>query len=222
MAVQPYFTPDVFEFLTRLKRNNRREWFLKNKARYEQVIKEPCVRFVLDAAVPLHRISPQLRSDPKASLFRIYRDIRFSNDKRPYKTHIGMQFTHGAGGKDVHAPGYYLHMEPGGCFVCGGIWQPERLALLKIREAVASKPDEWKRITRGLTLSDEDKLSRPPKGFPCEHPMIDDLKRKSFIALIDLSEEQICSKKFMDDFAKSTKKMAPLVEFLAKALGTKW
>jgi len=217
---QAYFTSDLFDFLTRLKRNNRREWFLKNKPRYEQLIKEPCIRFVCDAAEPLQSISPHLRSDPKSSMFRIYRDVRFSNDKRPYKTHIGMQFS--AGAKDVHAPGYYLHLEPGGCFVCGGIWQPERIPLLKIREAIVAKPDTWKKATRGLALSDEDKLSRPPRGFPCEHPLMDDLKRKSFIALIDMTEGQICGPRFMNDFAKATKKMAPVVEFLAKALEVKW
>jgi len=217
---QAYFPSDLFDFLTRLKRNNPREWFLKNKPRYEQLIKEPCIRFVCDAAEPLQSISPHLRSDPKSLMFRIYRDVRFSNDKRPYKTHIGMQFS--AGAKDVHAPGYYLHLEPGGCFVCGGIWQPERIPLLKIREAIVAKPEAWKKATRGLALSDEDKLSRPPRGFPCEHPLMDDLKRKSFIALIDLTEGQICGPRFMNDFAKATKKMAPVVEFLAKALEVKW
>ena len=222
MPSKSYFTPEVFEFLVRLKRNNRREWFLKNKAKYEQVIKEPCVRFVCDAALPLHEISSNLRSDPKSSLFRIYRDIRFSNDKRPYKTHVGMQFSLSTGSKDVHAPGYYLHLEPGGCFVCGGIWQPDRIPLLRIREAIVAKPEEWKKVTKGLVLSDEDKLSRPPKGFPGEHPLVNDLKRKSFIALIDLSEGQICGPKFMNEFTKASKKMAPLVEFLAKAVEVKW
>jgi len=220
MSSQPLFTPEVFDFLTRLKRNNRREWFQKNKERYETVIKEPCVRFVLDAAEPLHALSSQLRCDPKSSLFRIYRDVRFSSDKRPYKTHVGMHFS--AGPKDAHAPGFYLHLEPSGCFVCGGIWQPERLALLKIREAIATKSDAWKTAVRGLTLSDEDKLSRPPRGFPCEHPMIEDLKRKSFIAVIDLSEEQICGQRFLKEFAKATQKISPLVAFLAGALGMKW
>jgi len=222
MSSQPYFTAELFDFLVRLKRNNRREWFLKNKARYETVIKEPSIRFVCDAAGPLQEISDYLRSDPKSSLFRIYRDIRFSNDKRPYKTHVGMQFGLSSGSKDVHAPGYYLHLEPGGCFVCGGIWQPDRLALLKIREEIIARPEEWKKVTRGLTLSDEDKLSRPPKGFGREHPLMDDLKRKSIIALIDLNERQICGKGFMADFTKSTRKMAPLVEFLSKAMGMKW
>ncbi|HVZ15788.1 MAG TPA: DUF2461 domain-containing protein [Terriglobales bacterium] len=220
MPSQPYFSPELFDFLTRLKRNNRREWFLKNKVKYEQAIKEPCIRFVIDAAMPLHDISPHLRSDPKSSLFRIYRDVRFSNDKRPYKTHVGIQFT--AGAKDVHAPGYYLHLEPGGCFVCGGIWRPERIPLLKIREAIVARPDDWKKATRGLTLSDEDKLSRPPRGFPCEHPHAEDLKLKSYIALIDLSPDQICGPRFMSDFTKATKKLSPVVEFLAHALETKW
>ncbi len=222
MSSQAYFTPEVFEFLKRLKKNNRREWFQKNKAQYESVIKEACIRFVCDAAEPLHGISPYLRCDPKGSLFRIYRDIRFSNDKRPYKTHIGMQFNLSNGKKDVHAPGYYLHLEPGQCFVCGGIWQPERLSLLRIREAIAGKPDAWKKVTRGLTLSDEDKLSRPPRGFAADHPLMEDLKRKSFIALIDLTDDEICSRDFMKQFSAATKKMAPLVEFLTVALEMKW
>lgn len=133
-----------------------------------------------------------------------------------------MQFNLSGGKKDVHAPGYYLHLEPGGCFVCGGIWQPERLALLKIREAIVAKPDAWKKVTRGLTLSDEDKLSRPPRGFPGDHPLMEDLKRKSYIALIDLGEEQICASRFMKDFSKAAQKMSPMVSFLAGALGMKW
>ena len=220
MPAQPYFTPELFDFLTRLKRNNRREWFQKNKERYDATIKEPSVRFVLGAAEPLQAISSHLRCDPKSSLFRIYRDVRFSNDKRPYKTHVGMHFS--AGAKDAHAPGFYLHLEPGGCFVCGGIWQPARLPLLKIREAVAGKPEAWKKAVRGLTLSDEDKLSRPPRGFACDHPLIEDLKRKSFIALIDLTEDQICGPRFISDFSKAARKMEPLLAFLAGALGMKW
>jgi len=220
MSSQPYFTSELFDFLTRLKRNNRREWFQKNKAKYETVIKEPSVRFVLDAAEPLHGISPHLRCDPKSSLFRIYRDVRFSNDKRPYKTHIGIRFS--VGSKDAHAPGFYLHLEPGGCFVCAGIWQPDRIPLLKIREAIVSRSDDWKKVTRGLTLSDEDKLSRPPRGFPCDHPMVEDLKRKSYIALIDLREDEICGARFMKEFTAAAKKMTPLVAFLAATMEMKW
>jgi len=222
MASQPYFTSEAFDFLRRLKRNNRREWFLKNKEQYERAIKEPSIRFVCDAAETMHDISPYLLSDPKSSLFRIYRDIRFSNDKRPYKTHVGMQFGHGGGGKDVHAPGYYLQLEPGECFVCGGIWRPDRIGLMKIREKIVSQPDLWAKVTRGLTLSDEDKLSRPPRGFPSEHRHLEDLKRKSIFALIDLSEQQVCGARFMGEFEKSVGKMAPLVEFLARAMEMKW
>ena len=220
MSSQPYFSADLFDFLTRLKRNNRREWFQKNKEKYEAVIKEPSVRFVLDAAEPLHSISSHLRCDPKSSLFRIYRDVRFSNDKRPYKTHIGIHFS--AGAKDAHAPGFYLHLEPGGCFVCAGIWQPDRIPLLKIREAIMARSDDWKKATRGLTLSEEDKLSRPPRGFPCDHPLLEDLKRKSFIALIDLSEDQICGPRFMKEFTACAKRLTPVVTFLAAALEIKW
>ena len=103
----PYFNSEFFDFLKQLKRNNRREWFAKNKARFESVVRDPCLRFITEAAEPLHTISAQIVADPRpngGSLFRIYRDIRFSENKQPYKTHIGIQFRHAAEKKDVHAP----------------------------------------------------------------------------------------------------------------------
>ena len=117
-----YFTPELFQFLTRLKRNNNRDWFNAHKEEYIQCALEPAVRFITDFAGPLYEVAPYLVADPRVSrgsLFRIYRDTRFSPDKRPYKTHVAMRFSHR--GKDVHSPGFYLHLEPGGCFAAAGL-----------------------------------------------------------------------------------------------------
>lgn len=130
-----YFTPASFKFLKDLKRNNNREWFEKNKPRYEAQLKQPCLHFITDLAAPLQKISREYVASPKpvgGSLFRIYRDARFSADKSPYKTHAGMSFFHGvakatarAGASNgmmgrLDAPVFYLHLEPGGCFIGGG------------------------------------------------------------------------------------------------------
>jgi uncharacterized protein (TIGR02453 family) len=216
-----YFSPDLFEFLVKLKRNNRREWFQKNKATYELLIKEPSIRFISDFAQHLHEISPHLVADPRNSMFRIYRDIRFSADKKPYKTHVALQFNHRGNGKNVHAPGYYLHIEPGRCLMGAGSWHPDGPSLLKIREAIVARGDDWKKATKGWELAGES-LSRPPRGFPNDHPLIEDLKRKDFLFVMDLSEKQICSPKFMGEFVSGCGKMAPLVAFLSKALSLKW
>jgi uncharacterized protein (TIGR02453 family) len=212
-----YFNPEFFEFLQQLKRNNRREWFAKNKSRFESVVRNPCLRFITEAAEPLH-------DDPRpngGSLFRIYRDIRFSENKQPYKTHVGIQFRHAAEKKDVHAPGFYFHLEPGQYFVAAGSWRPESKQLNSIRQAIVAKPERWKKATSKLTL-DGEVLSRPPRGFAADHPLIGDLKRKDFIALVEFSEAQVCGPKFMKDFTKACGQISPLVEFLSQALGFRY
>src|SRR5438067_3396727 len=121
-----YFDKGLFAFLTELKTHNDRAWFTKNKDRFEQDIKEPFLDFISDAGPQLRKISRSIVADPRpvgGSLFRIYRDVRFSKDKSPYKTHAGAHFQ--SGGKGVHGPGYYLHLEPGECFIGGGMWMPE-------------------------------------------------------------------------------------------------
>jgi uncharacterized protein (TIGR02453 family) len=220
----PYFNSEFFDFLKRLKRNNRREWFAKNKERYESVVRDPCLRFITEAAEPLHAISAQIVADPRphgGSLFRIYRDMRFSENKQPYKTHIGIQFRHAAEKKDVHAPSFYFHMEPGQCFLAGGSWRPESKVLNRIRQQMMVKPGQWTKATSKLTL-DGEVLSRPPRGFAADHPLIEDLKRKDFIALVEFSEKQVCGPKFMKDFTKACQQISPLVEFLSQALGFRY
>src|ERR1700761_3768547 len=151
----PYFTPELFEFLKQLKRNNRREWFAKHKPRFESIVRDPCLRFITEAAEPLHAISSYIVADPRphgGSLFRIYRDIRFSENKQPYKTHIGIQFRHSAEKKDVHAPSFYFHLEPGQCFLAAGSWRPESRVLNRIRQAMVARAEQWKKATAKLTL----------------------------------------------------------------------
>lgn len=216
-----YFTPEVFQFLVQLKRNNKREWFLKNKARYEEVVRQPCLRFVTDLQFRMREISPWIKVDPKphgGSMMRIYRDIRFSPNKSPYKTNLGMHFSHAGSKEDIHGAGFYLHIAPGECFLAGGSWHPDPRSLAKIRDAVAWKRAEWKKATRKLELGGE-VLSRPPRGYPANHPMIEDLKRKDFIASVEFSDKQVCGEKFMTDVVGGCRTLAPLVGFLSKAVG---
>jgi len=131
--------PELFRFLKDLKGHNDREWFQANKARYETEARNPVLQLIGGFEGPLAAISRHFNADPRpmgGSLFRIYRDTRFSKDKTPYKTHLGVNFRHraeGAGG--VHGPGFYLHLEPGECFAGGGLWHPDPEALFKVSRA---------------------------------------------------------------------------------------
>jgi len=223
MADSVFFQPELFDFLRQLKRHNDREWFAKNKTRYEQVVRDPALRFIAEFQSPLSRISLHFVADPRptrGSLFRIYRDTRFAADKRPFKTHVGMHFLH-ADGKDVHAPLFYLHFEPENCFAAAGVWHPDNRTLTKIRAAIVQQPAQWAKVARKLEL-EGDSLARPPRGYDPKHPFIEDLKRKDFIASVALSDEQVCSRRSMRDFAAACRSMAPLVEFTTKALGLKY
>jgi len=215
-----YFTPDLFRFLARLKRNNDRDWFIAHKDQYEACAHQPALRFITDFAGPLHQISPFLVADPRTlrgSLFRIYRDTRFSADKRPYKTHLAMRFSHR--GKDVHSPGLYLHLEPGGCFAASGLWHPEPPTLLKVRNAIVTHAQEWRAVRKLLNWDDAGKLSRPPRGFPCDHEFVEDLKLRDMGTAIEFTNAQVCSPRFMATFAAACRKMSPLAAFLSGALG---
>jgi uncharacterized protein (TIGR02453 family) len=223
MADTGFFNPEVFVFLRQLKRHNDREWFAKNKARYQTSIVEPALSFISGFAPYLGRISPHFVADARptrGSLFRIYRDTRFSPDGPPFKTHVGVHFSH-VSGKDAHAPVFYLHLEPDGCFVAAGIWHPDNRALTKVRTAIARDTAQWAKVRKKLTL-EGDRLSRPPRGFDAGHPFIDDLKMKDFVTSVPLSEEQICSDRLMRDFVAACREMSPLVEFTTKALGLKF
>jgi len=226
MPKKTHFDRDFFDFLKELKENNTREWFQANKERYRSVVQDPLLRFISDFSEPLHGISPEFVADPRpsgGSMFRIYRDVRFSKDKSPYKTHASAQFRHRTG-RDAHAPAFYLHLEPGNVFVGAGSWHPGRDALENIRNAIAENPEEWRSVLEdeGFSRRHElvgDSLKRPPRGFDPEHPEIDELKRKDFISVENFSQTEACSAGFIDMVAGSFEVASPLVKFLTEAVG---
>ena len=225
MANNGHFSPELFKFLKELRSNNNRDWFAANKQRYESVVRDPFLRFIADFGPRLHGISSSFVADPRpsgGSLFRIYRDIRFSEDKSPYKTHIAAQFRHVDAGKDVHTPGFYLHVEPGGCFVAAGLWHPDAPTLTKIRTAIVERPSEWKAVRRGKLKVEGERLSRPPRGFDPEHEFIEDLKLKDFVNSQSFTDKQVSSPGFLVDFAAGCKATTPLMKFLTKALDLEW
>ena len=225
----PWFTPRTLAFLVELAANNDREWFLANKSRYLADARDPALAFIADFARPLRRISPHFRADPRVSggsLFRIYRDTRFSRDKSPYKTHIGIQFRHEAG-RDAHAPGFYLHIEPGNCFAGAGVWRPAGPALRRIREGIDEDGPGWKRASRGRRFRESFELAgnslvRAPRGFSMDHPLIEDLRRKDFIAVAPLTEDDIVSASLVEEFARLCAAAQPLQRWLCGALGVPW
>ena len=225
MPAQRHFEPVLFEFLRDLAANNRREWFKEHRERYEESVREPAQQFISDFGPRLRRISPHFQADPRpvgGSLFRIHRDVRFSRDKSPYKTHTGIQFRHRAG-KDAHAPGFYLHLEPENVFLGAGSWRPNGPSLLKIRKRIAEKPAAWQKVmdARGMAEGmdlEGDSLKRPPRGFDGDHRFIGDIKRKDFIAVARLSEDEALKPEFQSICADYYGDAAPLVHFLCAAL----
>ena len=224
------FPKDFFAFLRELKAHNERPWFEANKQRFRDSVQAPMSAFIAAMAPRLSKISKSFVADPRpngGSMFRIYRDIRFSKDKRPYKEHAACHFRHGAG-KDVHAPGFYMHFAPNEVFFGGGMWMPPPDALAKIREAIAKKQAAWKAVkndrafARAFDGVEGEALSRPPRGFDPEHPMIEDIKRKSFFAMHESSVRAAGSPKFVNEVTEAFAAAAPLMKFLCAAQGVKF
>lgn len=221
-----FFTDETFAFLKDLRRNNDREWFKANRNRYDTHVKEAAIRFILAFEPELHRISPHYRADPRpvgGSLFRIHRDTRFSRDKEPYKTHTGIRFPHGTD-RDVHVPGFYLHIEPGGTFAAVGIWHPDGESLKKIRDAIVEEPKAWQqardaRMLRKRFTFEGDSLTRPPRGYAADHPFIADIKCKDFIGVHPLEDQAVQKADFVREFAAICKDGSPLVRWLCGAVG---
>ena len=224
-----FISPKLFQFMGELKANNTRDWFTENKPRYEEHVKEPLLAFITAFAHPLAKISKKFTAAPRGvggSLFRIYRDTRFSKDKTPYKTHAGVHFKH-ANAKSVHAPGFYLHLEPTEVFCGVGIWHPDTATANLIRQAIADDPAAWKKASRGAKFAKAfelggESLKRPPRGFDPEHAFIDDLKRKEFIASTRFTRKQACAPDFLDRFADACRTAAPFVAFLTRAVNQPW
>ncbi|OHB71107.1 MAG: TIGR02453 family protein [Planctomycetes bacterium RBG_13_63_9] len=219
------FDPTIIQFLEELADNNNRPWFQENKGRYEREVLEPCLAFIRAFGPRLKRISPFfVASDRRigGSLMRVYRDTRFSKDKQPYKTNVGIQFRHEFG-RDVHAPGFYVHVAPDECFLGVGLWRPDRTSLGQIRQAIVDEDDRWRRASSGRRFREYfelvgDSLKRAPRGFPADHPLVEDLKRTDFIGLCELSEQDVLGKGLLDRTAKSFAASRPFMQFLCEAL----
>jgi uncharacterized protein (TIGR02453 family) len=220
-----YFTKQTFAFLSALAENNNREWFEAHKQEYEDFVRTPALDFISDIAEEMPAISAHFRALPKkvgGSLMRVQRDTRFSRIKTPYKTNIGIHFRHEVG-KDVHAPGYYVHIEPGACFVGVGLWHPDADALFKIREGIVKNAVAWvaarddKDFRKHFTL-EGDTLANAPRGFAKDHPLVEDLKFKDFIALATISDANMISKNLRPQVVDLFKQAAPYMRFLCEAL----
>jgi uncharacterized protein (TIGR02453 family) len=220
-----YFSRETFRFLKDLAENNNRDWFKDNQSRYDRYIKEPAQRFILAVGERLPEISPHLRADPRpvgGSLFRIHRDVRFSRDKSPYKTATGIQFRH-AQGRDAHAPGLYLHIEPRECFVGVGSWRPAGPALRAIRNQILEEPDGWRSardheaFQARFELSGE-RLKRGPRGVDPEHPLIEDLKWKDFVGFAPVPQSFVTGEEVVEEFLEMAAAARPYMAFLCRAL----
>jgi uncharacterized protein (TIGR02453 family) len=219
------FEPTIFQFLEELADHNNRPWFQENKWRYERDVLPPCLAFIRDFQPRLKKISPFfVASDRRVggSLMRVYRDTRFSQDRTPYKTNAGIQFRHEFG-RDVHAPGFYVHIAPGECFLAIGVWRPDRQSLDQIRQAIVDRPQRWRRARDNRTFCqyfemDGNKLKSAPRGFPADHPLIEDLKWTDFVGLHNLSEKDVLEESFPDRVATAFAASRPFMRFLCEAL----
>ena len=220
------FGPDTLRFLSELEANNNREWFAENKARYENDVLDVALHFIQAMHAPLGEFAPHFVALPTrvgGSLMRVYRDTRFSKNKLPYKTNIGIQFRH-EDAKDVHAPGYYVHIEADDVFLGAGMWRPASEPIRQIRERISARPQEWKRAIGGAGFRrhyklEGESLTRPPRGFDKEHECIDDLKRKSFIAVKPLDPGVVGNARFLKRVETSFRAADPLMRFLCKSVG---
>lgn len=212
-----------------MSRNNNKTWWDRNKERYIEVVREPALDFIQDFGPRLTRISPHFTADARTvggSLMRPHRDTRFSKDKTPYKTNVGIQFRHDAG-KDIHAPGFYLHLEPDACFAGVGMWHPETPVARRIRQAINDDPSGWKQATKGKAFTntwsieqDEDEtLKKVPREFDQDHPYANDLRMKSFVAGARVSDQLVASTGFDTRLIAMFSKSAEFTAFICKAIG---
>lgn len=211
---------EILDFITELKENNNREWFDANKQRYLSV-KAQHENFIDKVIEGIRSIDPQIgKLEAKDCVFRIYRDVRFSPNKEPYKNHIGAYISRG--GRKSPRAGYYIHLDPGASFAGGGIYMPSPDVLKKIRNEIYFNTDEFKSILeskefkKNFTGLYEDKLSRPPKDFDASHPGIEYLKYKSFFVEKAFSDNDVMSATFVRKLTDSFRVLQPMNDFLNK------
>lgn len=219
------YNKGFLSFFRELEANNEREWFKANKSRYEDEVVTPTGLLITAMGPLLSDISPHLRADPRrqgGSMFRIYRDTRFSKDKAPYKTWLAVQFRH-LRGKDVHAPGYYFSANHEQFVIGCGIWHPDRPALEKIRKAITVNGERWNDIKDNASFNDRfewrgESLKRPPRGYDKEHPHLEDIKRKDFVGMSTLPAETALDPDLPQVLMAHYRAAVPLMRFLCEAL----
>lgn len=217
--------PETLAFLKDLTENNQREWFVDNKKRYEEA-KKNVLEFATDLLKAAIEIDATLADlDPKKCVFRINRDVRFSKNKSPYKTNMGVFFN--KGGKKSPTAGYYFNLEAGVTFVGGGNYMPEATELKKIREEIDYNLAEFEGIISDKTFIDyyesvsvEEKftLKRPPKGYEADNPAIEYLKWKSFTAFRNYTDKQVTAADFPEECLKGIIALRPFIHFLNRGL----
>ena len=228
------FRPAALTFLRNLAKHNRKEWFEDHRGDYETQIKAPMLAFIEEMDVRLATIVPEIIGSPRKSMFRIHRDVRFSKDKSPYKTHAACWFYHrdagnSVGGEAAHGgAGFYFHFDAKKAFCGGGIWMPPRPALQRIRQSLADDAEGFEDIVlsrsfkqRFGVLDTDAMLTRTPRGFDPEHRAANWLRHQSFTAGRELTREELLSPKLPDVVAKQFKAMVPFVRWLNDALGLK-
>jgi uncharacterized protein (TIGR02453 family) len=228
------FTPATLRFLRGLSRNNRKPWFEAHRAEYEAAVKGPMRELIEELDVRLAHFAPEIVGDPARSMFRIYRDIRFSADKSPYKTHAACWFYHRDGTRAVGrvaaggGAGFYLQIGPRNSYVGGGMWMPPREALVRLRDAIAEDPRRFARIAgdprlvrRFGGLSDEAMLKRVPRGFAPDHPAARWLRYQSFVTGRELSDAQVVSARLPALLEADFRLIVPLVRWINGVLGLK-
>jgi uncharacterized protein (TIGR02453 family) len=228
LEIAPFrgFPKELFQFLEELSANNNRYWFASQRERYERCYLEPSLAFIQAMQARLPRVSKQLTGVPKrtgGSLMRIYRDTRFSKDKTPYKTNIGIHFRHNRL-SDIHAPGFYVHLANDECLVAAGVWLPPREALQLIRQTIDEDRAAWKKVLREKKFVDKfafagDSLKTAPRGFDPNHPLIEDLRRTSYCGTVLVKRSDVQRADFLDQCANLFLEARPLMKFLCDALG---
>lgn len=216
-----------FDFLKKLKKNNNRDWFLENKQSYEENLKQPLQQVIIELGTVLSKKAPAIQFNPKKSIFRINRDIRFSHNKDPYKTNIGASFVSNQYNKKEEFPGLYLHIEPGNCFIGGGLYMPSGEQIRKIRELINKDPTAFKKLISAPIVKKYfggmtgEKLKRAPKGVAEDHPNIELLRWKQYIYIKKFKDTDFQKGNLAKKVEKEFAAMMPLVNWLNKAM-TMW
>jgi uncharacterized protein (TIGR02453 family) len=222
----PGFSPEALTFLRALKRNNRRDWFQPRKEQYEAVIKLPMLELVNSVNAELARFAPDYITPPEKSIYRIYRDTRFSPDKTPYKTHISAIFPHHTAIKREGAV-FYMHFTEKDVLAFAGVYSPDRDELLAYRSLLAEHHEEFRALLRDKKLRrtvgelQGEQMTRLPKGFPCGHPAEDLLRHRQWYLESILDIKLLTTPRLVPELARRFEVMAPLLEFMNRAFARK-